>query len=258
MSNEKIHKHVLQRSTSNAIDYDLLLDRIIEIDEQIFDHSDIRGEQIDKVFRDPADDDNIACLIYRGNQPIAYCFVKIIYVEFNNRRVRAIQGAVGILPGQHGSNLVFPTYLSLCLKYLFDFRCPTYGVGFITSPNLYAASAKFARRFYPSPDYQDPNSDEAQVLKKVIDHWQVKPIDQSDSPFFITEDVAAVDSFDIEPRNKEEAFFFRYNPGFKQGHYLGFCVKFTLLRMLQCLGYFLYKRFKKQYQRQSSAQETAG
>ena len=83
----------------------------------------------------------------------------------------------------------------------------------------------------------------------------MEAVTETDSPFFITEDVAAVDSFDIEPRNKEEAFFFQYNPGFKQGHYLGFCVKFTLLRMLQCFSFFVYKRFKKQRQQQSGKQQ---
>ncbi len=241
----RIQKKTLQRSSAKLTEYNNLVNEIIALDKRIFDHNQSRAEQIDKVFRDSADDDNIACLIYKGENPIGYCFVKIIYIKLNQKRVRAIQGVVGILPGRHGGNIVFPTYLSLCLKYLFDSRCDTYGVGFITSPNLYASSAKFASKFYPSPNYQDPNCEEAIVLQKVIDHWKMEPVQNTNSPFFITEDLVAVDSFDIEPRNKEEAFFFKFNPEFKKGHYLGFCVKFALFRFLLTLVYLIQKRVKK-------------
>ncbi|MCX4027070.1 hypothetical protein H0A36_13675 [Endozoicomonas sp. SM1973] len=241
----KITKVMQQRSTSSSSEYNSLVSELISLDQRIFNHDKKSKSLVDKVFKDKSDDDNIACIIYRGVHPIGYCFIKVIYTAYNNKPIRLLQGIVGSLPGNHGSNLIFPTYLKLCTKFLFDFWRKTYAVGFITNPALYGNVAKFSYRCYPSLTNQDSSSDEAIILYKAVKLWNVIAIKNTNSPYFITEDLQAIDTYNKEPRNQEEAFFFKYNPKFRQGNYLGFCTRFSLFRMLQCITYLGLKRILK-------------
>ncbi len=221
------------RSESSPEDYQAALNKIIELDREIFMHNNADDSALNELFRDPADEDTIAVLIKLANKVVGYGFVKIITVEVEGKPVKAFQPLSGILPKYVGNNIGRVVWLKTFLQALRICGWRAYMVAFVMNPGIYRYITNVSHRLYPSPYNTNCLSNESVALKSSIDCWKV-PVAQGleNARYFVTTDVEVAHKRSFNPRCKNDHFFMAYNHGYQKGRYLGICTKVTGTRIL--------------------------
>ena len=221
--------------------YQSYLEQVLMLDARIFLHDEEKRQQISRFFNDANDDENIIYLLRDHNTYVGYIFIKIALVtvdhknDTNKTKKVVFQPASALLPEYMGNNILAKYGSRACQDILTLYKnTPVYLTGFAINPGAYRIISIMLKHTYPSPNYQDKKCPEAKVLQKACERWQLDQVRQTSSAgndIYLIRDVRPQLTLRFQPKVAEDFFFLAYNPDYKQGVYLGFCVQVTRFKL---------------------------